>query len=220
MRRTMMHRSRLGVSLVELMLAIAVTAMVALGVASMMTTVGSVAEADREARSALLRTHAARQAVRAYVEESLAVLQVSEDGTKVALWLEDDLGPNLVNLLEVRVLEYDPAAKVIKSRRFSMPDAWHEARKQSTNSVSPASSNFIAMFDAFAMGGMIAETTLVSGVAEAVWEPSDETPTDAKRLRLRVRFYEPAAPDDEDESLETTQMLVAFGMPDHRSPAR
>lgn len=212
--------SRRAVTLIELLLAIAVTAMVALGVASMMTTVATVAETDREARSALLRSLAVREAVRAYAEEALCVLQVSADGRSVAVWLEDDLSPGLANVLEMRVLRFDPATSSIVVDRVALPAAWHAVQVQSTNAIVTAAADPIAVMDAFAAIAMTARTTLVSGIADAEWIASDTDTRDATRLRLRFELQAPADAAADPADVPSTPMLVAFGLPEHRSPGR
>lgn len=217
---TFLRARRRAVTLIELLLAIAITAMVAMGVASMMTTVASVAESDREARSALLRSLAVREALRAYVEESLSVLQVSADGTAIAVWLEDDLGPGLVNVLELRVIRFDSATNSIVSDRVVFPDAWHAVQKQNTNAIVPAIADPIALVDAFAGMSMTARTTLASGIADAEWTLSDAVARNATRARLEFSLQAPSDASVDPDDIPTTPMLVAFGMPDHRSPGR
>lgn len=211
---------RRAVTLIELLLAIAITAMVAMGVASMMTTVSTVAVSDREARSALLRSLAIREAMRAYVEESLCVLQISADGTAIAVWLEDDLGPGLVNILEMRVIRFDADAGAIVADRVVFPDAWHAVQKQGANTIVTSVMDPIAMVDAFAGLSMTARTTLASGISDASWTLSDATARDAARARLRFSLQSPSDASIDPDDIPTTPMLVAFGMPDHRSPGR
>jgi prepilin-type N-terminal cleavage/methylation domain-containing protein len=218
--RTRTHSNRRAVTLIELLLAIAITAMVAMGVASMMTTVSTVAVSDREARSALLRSLAVREAVRAYVEESLCVLQVSGDETAIAVWLEDDLGPGLVNILEMRVIRFDSATNSIVADRVVFPDAWHAVQKQSANAIVTSVMDPIAMVDAFAGLSMTARTTLASGIADASWGLSEATARDATRARLRFSLQSPSDESVDPDDIPSTPMLAAFGMPDHRSPGR
>jgi prepilin-type N-terminal cleavage/methylation domain-containing protein len=218
--RTRMHSTRRAVTLIELLLAIAITAMVAMGVASMMTTVSTVAVSDREARSALLRSLAVREAVRAYVEESICVLQVSADETAIAVWLEDDLAPGLANVLELRVIRFDSATNSIVADRVVFPDALHAVQKQNANTVVTAGMDCIGLVDAFANASMTARTTIASGIGEASWGLSDAAARDATRVRLRFSLLAPSDASVDPDDIPTTPMLVAFGLPEHRSPGR
>jgi type II secretory pathway pseudopilin PulG len=213
-------RARLGVTLIELLLAIAITAMIALGVASMMTTVSTVAETDREARSALLRSLAVRESLRAYVEESLCVLQISDDNLTIAVWLEDDLGPGLVNISELRTIRFDPATSTIVAERVKFTEGLHPVIRQSSDAVVTSAMDPIAMVDAFDDLGLTAKTTLASGVSAAQWSLSDATERDATRVRLWFELLAPAAASVDPADVPTTPMLVAFGLPEHRSPER
>jgi prepilin-type N-terminal cleavage/methylation domain-containing protein len=213
-------RARKGVTLIELLLAIAITAMIALGVASMMTTVSTVSETDREARSALLRSLAVREALRAYVEESLCVLQVSDDNLTIAVWLEDDLGPGLVNISEMRVVRFDAATSAIVSERVTFSDGLHPVTRQNQDAVVTSAMDPIAMVDAFDDLGMTTKTTLASGISAAKWSLSDASERDATRARLWFELLAPAAASVDPADIPTTPMLVAFGLPEHRSPGR
>jgi prepilin-type N-terminal cleavage/methylation domain-containing protein len=213
-------RARKGVTLIELLLAIAITAMIALGVASMMTTVSTVAETDREARSALLRSLAVRESLRAYVEESLCVLQISDDNQTIVVWLEDDLGPGLANISELRVIRFDNATDTIVSDRVTFPDAWHPVTKQIYDAVITSALDPVDLVDAFAGIGMTSRTTLASGIAAARWSLSDADERDAIRARLWFELLAPAAASVDPADVPTTPMLVAFGLPEHRSPER
>lgn len=208
--------ARRALTLVELLLASAVTSMVAMAIASMMTSVSSVAQGDRENRSSLLRAHAVRESLRAYVEPSLATLQVSADTSSVALWIEDDLSPGFANLLELRLLRFDAVNKQILAERVAFPEVWHAVLKQNSNSVVTSAMNPIAMIEGFRSMGMTREVVLASGVDAVRWSVSDEANL-RNSARLRVEFDLIAA-DPGDAT--TTTMLAAFGLADHRSPLR
>jgi prepilin-type N-terminal cleavage/methylation domain-containing protein len=213
-------RARRGVTLIELLLAIAITAMIALGVASMMTAVSTVAETDREARSALLRSLAVREALRAYVEESLCVLQISDDELAIAVWLEDDLGPGLVNISELRVIRFDPATDAVVAERVVFPAGQHPVVRQSFDYIVTDGMDPIAMIQTFSGMSLTAKTTLASGVSAARWSLSDATERSAVRARLWFELLAPAAASADPADVPKTPMLVAFGLPEHRSPDR
>ncbi len=213
-------RAPFGVTLIELLLAIAITSMIALGVASMMTAVSSVAETDREARSALLRSLAVREAMRAYIEESLCVLEISDDNHTVVVWLEDDLSPGLANLSELRLIRFDPATNSILSERVTLPEGWHPAVRQGADVVVTSAMDLPGMFEGFADLSMTTVTTLASGIADAEWTLSDATPRNATRARLAFELLAPASAAADPDEVPATPMLVAFGLPEHRSPDR
>lgn len=204
-----------GLTLVELLLASAVTSMVALAVASMMTSISAVSIGDRESRSALLRAHAAREALRAYLEPTLAVVQVSPDGASVVLWIEDDASPGMANLLELRLLRYDAAQERIVAERVELPVGWHPVTKLQTNAIIGASTDAFAAFASMRSMGLTREVTLASGVSSVAWSFSDATARNATRARVELGI-EPTDPAFESP----TVVLAAYGLPNHRSPAR
>lgn len=218
--RTARVRAPLGVTLVELILAIAVTAMIALGVASMMTTVSTVADNDREARSALLRSLAVRESLRAYVEESLCVLKISDDNRTIAVWLEDDLSPGVVNITEVRLIRFEPATNSIVSERVTFDPAAHPVVRQGYDVIVPSAMDPMVMVETLATASLTTKTTLASGIADARWSLSNATARNAVRARLWFELLAPASAAADPAEVPTTPMLVAFGLPEHRSPDR
>lgn len=207
--------SRRALTLVELLLASAITAMVALAVASMMTSVSAVSLADRETRSSLLRAHAAREALRAYVEPSIAAIQISPDAATIVLWIEDDISPGMANLFEIRAVRYDSAAKTIVAERVELPIGWHAAQKQQSNTIVTAAMDPLGMIAGMRAANMTRQVVLASGVSSVAWSASDAPTRNATRLRVEIEL-EAAEPAIE----EPTRFVFAFGLPNHRSPAR
>jgi len=95
-----------GLTLLELLLALAGTAVVGTAVAAMLTGVVYGTATDKDMRSLITRQMALRARVEAEVRESLLLLDSGSD--YMILWSGDDNDDGLPSKAEIQVIEYDP----------------------------------------------------------------------------------------------------------------
>lgn len=206
---------RPGLTLLELLLALSITAIMGIAVASMLTMVGTVAQSDREGRSVLLRAHAAQARLRAYIDPSLCVLQHDAASQTLCVWLADQAGPESVNLTEIRVLWFDSTGKTIDVERVQFPQAWPEISRQAADVILPVGADYIAAALAQRALGFTVRQTVVSNVWSAGWgfNTSKGAPvTDATRASLSTLLGV--------DSVKAVNMLHAFGIPNRKVPAK
>ncbi len=204
---TFIVRTARGLSLIELMIALIITAMMGLAIGSMMSMVGAVSDSDRIMRSALLRAHAAQVRLRAYMDNALCVLQHDADANVAAIWLYDQLSPDSVNLREIRLITVSGGA--VTTEWVSFPDNWTDTMKDAADVVLAPSADFIAAIAAQRALGYTKTTTLLSDVDAGAWAFSEKTTQQSKRARLELTI------DAEGEAVDS---LYAFGLKDHTLP--
>ncbi|MEM9345269.1 MAG: hypothetical protein AAGB26_01500 [Planctomycetota bacterium] len=98
-----MHRR--GLTLLELLLALAGTAVIGTAVTAMLTGVAYGTTADKDMRSLITRQMALRARVEAEIRESRMVLDSGSD--YVILWSGDSDDDGLPSKTEIQVIEYD-----------------------------------------------------------------------------------------------------------------
>lgn len=116
------HRAR-GLTLVELMLAVAGTSLVGAAVAAMLVAVNAGSNTDNDMRGSVIRHQAAAARIQAAIRGSTLVLGAGEDW--IMLWtydLREDASPNLS---ELRLIERNAQGQV-HSYQTRWPDAWDE----------------------------------------------------------------------------------------------
>ena len=208
-RRANQHgRSRRGVTLLELMLALSITAMVGLGVASVLAMISSSTKSAREARSLLLRAHAGQIRLRSYLDSSLRLLQHDPD-QGLAVWLHDQRTTDAVNLSEIRVFWYDAEEETLAVEWVSFPENWTELQIQVFDTVVPDGSDYFVVMEAQRAAGMTASLELVEDVIGVDLTFDNETITDAKRVTLEMELT-----IDEEDSTKRT--LSSFGLSNHQ----
>ena len=95
-----------GLTLLELLLALAGTAMVGTAVAAMLAGVTYGTAVDKDMRTLITRQMALRARVEAEVRESLLLLDSGSD--YMIFWSGDDNEDGLPSKAEIQVIEYDP----------------------------------------------------------------------------------------------------------------
>ena len=104
-RGTMRRHACRGLTLLELLLALAGTAVIGTAVAAMLTGVAYGTTADKDMRSLITRQMALRARVEAEVRESRMLLDAGAD--YMILWSSDDNDDGLPSKAEIQVIEYD-----------------------------------------------------------------------------------------------------------------
>lgn len=211
-RRAHMHGwCRRGLTVLELLLALAITGMVGVGIASMLTMVAMGASGDRDGRSAVLRTHAAGVRLRAYMDPALCVLQ--HDGRRgLAVWLNDATGDGVVNLSELRVIWWDPDAREVSVERVALPEQWSPILKQTYDSALPAGSDFFGVMEDQRLAGFTERQRVIDGLErfEASFDAMDVQ--EARRVDL---FLSEATGE-----LGAFEAMLSFGLSGHRAPRK
>jgi type II secretory pathway pseudopilin PulG len=128
-----------GLTLVELMLAVAITAIIGLGVASMLFafTYGSSVQADD--REAMVAAELVKIRMSETVQRSCKVL--AKGSNYLVLWVTDANGNNQPELSELRRIEYDSTAKTLTSYKppsTLSPDTTYNLATTDFNAVTSA----------------------------------------------------------------------------------
>lgn len=179
--------ARRGLTVLELTLALAVTAMVGLGVAATLTLVGAGSSADREARSLLLRAHAAQTRFRAYLEPAVMLLAYDED-EGVALWLHDTDTPGQINLSEARVIWINKIEGRMVVEWVQFPEEWTTLQKQAFDVTVAPTADFFAMMETQRAAGLTATMDLVDGLEFASMTFDAPDVQEARLAELRMEF--------------------------------
>lgn len=204
------HHAR-ALTLLELMLALAITGMIGVGIASTMTMVAAGARGERDGRSAVLRTHAVGVRLHAYIDNALCVLQHDPE-RGVAIWLQDPGREGVVNLSELRVIWWEAQNNRLRVERVRLPDDWPSLLKATYDAPVPADSDFFAVMQQQRDAGLTSMQTLMEQVQQFQASFDAGRVQDAERMDLVV--------GEEVEELGVFQTLLTFSLTEHRSPVR
>lgn len=202
-------RRRKGMTLLELLLAFSITALIGLAMATVMTAAARGMSGAGQARSALQRVHAAYIRTRAYTDSGLCLLSV--DPTKgFALWLHDETPGGRLNLLELRVFWWNNGDGTLTVERVQVPEAWAPELVAAYNIPIPSAANFFQiMLDQRSLG-MTATETIADGLDNASLAFAGTTPMDVERFRMTLTVT--TAPQTQEP------VLMTFGLMNHTKP--
>ena len=202
-------RRRKGMTLLELLLAFSITALIGLAMATVMTAAARGMSGAGQARSALQRVHAAYIRTRAYTDSGLCLLSV--DPTRgFAFWLHDETPGGRLNLLELRVFWWNNGDGTLTVERVQVPEAWAPELVAAYNIPIPSAANFFQiMLDQRSLG-MTATETIADGLDNASLAFAGTTPMDVERFRMTLTVT--TAPQTQEP------VLMTFGLMNHTKP--
>jgi len=202
--------SRRGLTLLETLIALAITVITGLAIASVTTAVARGMTSVNTARSALQRAHAVHVRLRAYTDPALCMLDFDAD-RGFAIWLDDSRTNEKVNLSELRVFWYSAADDTISVERVVFPDGWDPSEYVKRDSTLTSVDDPFAMMEAQRALGY----TRTDIIADAVSALDMEWPTNDIRDAGRVRLSLGVTADDQ----QVHELLIALGLPNHKVPA-
>lgn len=201
--------SRPGLTLLELLLAVSITAMVGLAMTTVMTSVARGLTSTKSERSALTRVHAAYVRLRAYTDPALCLLQ--HDATRgFAIWLEDSKPGATVNLREMRAFWFDPASGRLTAERVKFPAAWPPELQDSFDIDLSPGADFLAEMKTQRTLGYTSEQTITDQMNGFTLAFDNILTQKNRRFRLTFQAF---AGDVGDKPV-----LTAYSFPDYLEP--
>ncbi len=128
-----MNKARRGMTLLEVLLAVAVTGMVGAGVTAMMSSLTSSMIAHHDTRSSTLRAGLSQARLSSYVTRCRCLLDC--EPSQLVLWLEDADGDDAIDATEVRWVRHDAAEQRVQVTWVTDPHAVLDAPYSNPTSV-------------------------------------------------------------------------------------
>jgi type II secretory pathway pseudopilin PulG len=174
---------RTAFTLVEVMTAMIITAIIGLSVASFLFATSYATSSKREVRRVVVRTYQARERLEESIRDARSVLAIGETGEQVrylVLWLGDRFGsdPGRVNLSEIRLIEWSPATDTLTGvSAAGAPDP---------DPVYAPETDFYEAADAARDSGALTSSPWATGVSAFEIELDEPTPADARLVTWRM----------------------------------
>lgn len=201
--------ARRGLTLIELLIAVAITALVGVAIAVVMTSAGQNLARVGEVRSALQRSHAMHARLGAYTDAALCVLNEDPD-QGFAVWLHDDNAGNTINLSELRVLWYETGDEQIVVEWVDWPDGWTEQEIDDADRELAVGDDYFTEMLNLRKQGRTGQLVIADGVVSFDLSHEAVSFVDAARLRASVTLR---INNDTSEP-----MLFTIGIENHTVP--
>lgn len=181
-----------GLTLLELMLALSITTIVAAAIAGMLSAVTVGVGTRRDARSVMIRAGAAQSRLSAYIIPCSSLL--ANDGSSLVVWLEDSRASDTVHATEVRWLSYDAADGAIDVHFVDFPETWTPAARDLADTEYTADADWNAVLWSYQINGWISTLRLVDGL-DSVAVTTDSTDIlESRRVDYALGFQTTRAP--------------------------
>ena len=192
---------RRGLTFIELVIALAITAMVAAAIGAMLSAVASGETSRRDNRGTVVRTYAAKTRLSAYLARCLCVLEVG-DG-EVVVWLNDWRSGGTVHASELRWLVFDNANKSIDVYYVDFPDDWNEVERALQDIEYLSGTDWSAVLSSYTADGYVSHMTLVDGVSSMAITTDQPAAVDSISITFDIGFLLEAA----SETLNRTMRI-------------
>jgi len=156
---------RRGLTLLEFMLSIMITALIAVTMGMMMSAVARTVEADKHGRETIVRSQALNVRLSSYITPSLCVLDASAQPESIVVWLEDSRVSDTVHLTEIRWIERDTDTAAVVVHYVKFPDGMSQIEKDTLDVEVPlAGADWWGVLATMEVLGYTATTKLCDGV--------------------------------------------------------
>ncbi|MDG2423463.1 MAG: prepilin-type N-terminal cleavage/methylation domain-containing protein [Phycisphaerales bacterium] len=198
-----------GMTLIETVLAMTITAMVGASLTTMMAAVTDEVTASQDTRSSLIRAGLAQSRLSSYIARAHCVLDLEDD--EITLWLEDSRDGGSVHASEVRWIKLDSDTGIMDVHFICFPNDWSEPARllADTEYTDASSTDWKSVLSSFSNRGLICKLPLIEGVNDL--ELSGNTSND-----LDVTLVEAAMILSVDEATEKT--FAAESIRVHQKP--
>lgn len=189
---------RRGLTLAELLVALAVTTIIAAGVASLLGGVGAGIAAGADVRTGMLATAASHRRLHDLLDDVGCVLLFEDD--VVLAWTGDSRPGGMVETTEAVWIGFDPDRGEIVQETVEMPEDWGPLESAQEDRPLAAGDLHLDTLDRYRRRDMVRRLVLVDGLADAIMTPI----VDGSGLRLDLVF-------DLQAGTTSTTTMVRFG---------
>lgn len=175
-----------GLTLIELMLALAVTTMVAGAMSGMVAAVSTGVMDRQDTRTLMIRASGADSKLAAYIGPARAIWSVSSD--TVALWLNDNRPGGTIHATEVRWFVFDADAGTLEVHYVKFPSDWTQTACDLSDVEYPKSASSATMYTKYRQAGYMASLRLLDGVEGFAVTTNENAALDSTRINFQLSF--------------------------------
>ena len=180
--------TRHGLTLLELLMALAITAMITAAISVMVSAVSVGELSRRDNRDYIVRTYAAKSRLSAYIARSLAVLEVDVNGADAVIWLNDWRGGGTVHATEIRWLIFHGPSKTMKVYYVDFPDSWNEVAQALEDQEYALGQDWSEVLSTYDLAGYVSSMTLVDGIANVQITTDQATAIASGMISFNIEF--------------------------------
>ena len=170
-------------TLIETILALSITAVISLAIATMMAAVSAGINAKDDGRQTAIRIATTKTRIAAYVAPSRCI--IDKGTTFVTLWLEDKRESNTIHASEIRWIQFDESTQELQVKFVDFPESWSQSLIDSADLELSKSSNFASILSDFELSNLINSISIVDSMQSCSIWANDSDPFEATQISMR-----------------------------------
>ncbi len=194
--------NRRGLTLLEMILAIGITATIGAAIASMMAAVSNGLTSRDDGRRTAIQLATTQVRLSAYIAPSRCLLNKSD--TAFAIWLDDARESGTVHASEIRWLSFDTPNNAFTVKFVDFPDEWSQSMIDAADTECNNTTNYDTLLATLESSGLINEFDLVDKMETCSIWTDDPEPQAAIRICIRFSLSTSFGPSSDalvDESI-------------------
>lgn len=199
---------RRALTLIEMILALSITAVISLAIATMMAAVSTGVNAKDDGRQTAIRIATTKSRLAAYIAPSRCIIDKGIDS--VTLWLEDSRESNTIHASEVRWIQFDESTQELQVKFVDFPESWPQSLIDSTDLELSKSSDFDSVLNSFELSNLIDSIPIVDSIGSCLFWSNDTDPFEATQISMRFSLTSTMG--------ETEQALIDETIRLHQGP--
>jgi hypothetical protein len=178
--------SRRGLSLLELLLSLSITVMVAGAICGMLGAVTSGVETRADTRSIMLSCSAAQQRLGAYICPARCILGKTD--SSLAVWFNDDRATETVHASEIRWLRWNDATGNLSVYLVVLPEEWTDIEQEIADLEYSEAADWEAVFADYSSQGYVKEVPLCDGLDSVTIDIDTKNPMVARQVSFTLGY--------------------------------
>jgi len=174
---------RRGITLLEMTLAIGITSIIGIAIASMMAAATTGLTAKDDGRQSAIRLATTQVRLGAYIAPSRCLLDKSS--SHITLWFDDSNEGGTVNVTEVRWIEFDEDSKELTVKFIDFPVEWSQEMIDASDIECNSFTDFEILLDSYESSDVIDTVTLVDSIHSCNFWTNDLDSLEATRISIR-----------------------------------
>jgi type II secretory pathway pseudopilin PulG len=175
--------NRRGLSLIEMIIAIGITAVIGAAIASMMAAATNSLTSKDDGRQSAIRLATTQVRLGAYIAPSRCI--VDKSNTHVTLWLEDSNESKTIHATELRWIEFDNDNAFIVVKFVDFPEEWSQAMIDDYNIECNSNTDYETLLSSFEAIDLVETIPLVDAINACKFWMNATDPLDATRISVR-----------------------------------
>jgi|TARA_B110000196_G_scaffold42054_1_gene32324 type II secretory pathway pseudopilin PulG len=175
--------NRRGLSLIEMIIAIGITAVIGAAIASMMAAATNSLTSKDDGRQSAIRLATTQVRLGAYIAPSRCI--VDKSNTHVTLWLEDSNESKTIHATELRWIEFDNDNAFIVVKFVDFPEEWSQAMIDDYNIECISNTDYETLLSSFEAIDLVETIPLVDAINACKFWINATDPFGATRISVR-----------------------------------